>query len=516
MRCHTPFSATPATTMTDAPRVLLPMVLTVLLAVLSAACASTPQLPANVSGCGTFFYGYEGQTGYTDIRHGDGSLRRQPKPPIFVGRSPFAQTQQPVMYDLLGAVNAVAALDRPPITIDGTPTKTVNILVLSGGGQWGAYGAGFLTGWSLARDTRDRPGATAGAPFGRSEIDVITGISTGAMQAALVLPGSVDGDVDGIPAETIRRKADCRLTREYTADTVQHLVKERSFFAFLGNPVSLYRMDGLEKRTYEGIAEFLDVYRGLPSRKRAYVGAVNLDDNLFYAIDMKAIAERVPEDDAAGACLAETVLASAAIPLAFPPRQIEGELFVDGTTRSGLFWPTIMGYDALAQALETGGLKLHVSVIINGNQSSRDFKSVQRDPNPDLFSIAESSSRIAIDQMFQDGVYWLENSLKSTIGEGDYLSRYTYLSNHDIQTSDDPDCVAARTNGKTEQFDPYFMRCAYKIGFARGRNQRTAWLQFDLMPGVTPAPKEDMALFGGRQEADGALTCPYDLLPVQP
>ena len=52
--------------------------------------------------------------------------------------------------------------------------KALNILVLSGGGQNGAYGAGLLKGWS---DCSVRP---------RPVFDVVTGISTGALISTFV------------------------------------------------------------------------------------------------------------------------------------------------------------------------------------------------------------------------------------------------------------------------------------------------------------------------------------------
>jgi len=56
--------------------------------------------------------------------------------------------------------------------------RTLDVLVLSGGGQHGAYGAGFLRGWRARSD----------APMPR--FDLVTGISTGALQAPFALLGT--------------------------------------------------------------------------------------------------------------------------------------------------------------------------------------------------------------------------------------------------------------------------------------------------------------------------------------
>jgi predicted acylesterase/phospholipase RssA len=57
-------------------------------------------------------------------------------------------------------------------------TRTIDVLMLSGGGQNGAFGAGFLRGW---RERVDAPMPT---------FDLITGISTGALQAPYALLGT--------------------------------------------------------------------------------------------------------------------------------------------------------------------------------------------------------------------------------------------------------------------------------------------------------------------------------------
>jgi len=57
---------------------------------------------------------------------------------------------------------------------------TLDILMLSGGGQNGAYGAGFLKAWKGRSDG------------GMPDFDLVTGVSTGALQAPLALLGTRD------------------------------------------------------------------------------------------------------------------------------------------------------------------------------------------------------------------------------------------------------------------------------------------------------------------------------------
>jgi hypothetical protein len=56
--------------------------------------------------------------------------------------------------------------------------RTLDVLLLSGGGQHGAYGVGYLRGWASRSD----------APMPR--FDLVSGISTGALQAPFALLGT--------------------------------------------------------------------------------------------------------------------------------------------------------------------------------------------------------------------------------------------------------------------------------------------------------------------------------------
>lgn len=74
--------------------------------------------------------------------------------------------------DAVTGLSAVLAGKPPPPQADGRP---LNILVMSGGGKYGAFTAGILNGWTAAGN---RP------PF-----DVATGISSGALIATLAFLG---------------------------------------------------------------------------------------------------------------------------------------------------------------------------------------------------------------------------------------------------------------------------------------------------------------------------------------
>ena len=58
--------------------------------------------------------------------------------------------------------------------------QSYDILVLSGGGELGAFGAGFLSGWG---DVQDKE-------FSRPDFDSVSGVSTGALIAPFAFVGT--------------------------------------------------------------------------------------------------------------------------------------------------------------------------------------------------------------------------------------------------------------------------------------------------------------------------------------
>ena len=89
----------------------------------------------------------------------------------------MCQASAEAAMDAYNGAVAQAAQNRN-LTSPEARHQRVNILALSGGGAWGAYGGGFLNGWSVRHPQLDVP---------RPEFDVVTGVSTGAMIAPFAL-----------------------------------------------------------------------------------------------------------------------------------------------------------------------------------------------------------------------------------------------------------------------------------------------------------------------------------------
>ena len=125
---------------------------------------------------------------------------------------------QQFMQGLLARVET--KVDATAKSAPGTAQPTIDILVISGGGDWGAFGAGVLKGW----------GRVTGE-FARPHFDVVTGVSTG----ALIAPFAFLGDEASI--ERI-----IQMYRNPQADWT-----ERGFVFFWPSNPSFYALPGLER-----------------------------------------------------------------------------------------------------------------------------------------------------------------------------------------------------------------------------------------------------------------------------
>ncbi|SHE67707.1 patatin-like phospholipase family protein [Devosia limi] len=216
----------------------------------------------------------------------------------------------------------------------------VDYLTLSGGGINGAYGAGFLVGWS--------------AKGNRPQFEVVTGISVGAMMAPMAFLG---------PAYDERLKSVfSTLTQEAspTADFISAIFGAPSI---LSNAVLLASIRYLVDD--QALAAIGSAHR---QGRRLYVGTTNLDAQRPVIWDIGAIAvSNLPNKLD---LVHQIILASAAVPGVFPPVLLDvtaqgvqfDELHVDGgVTQQVLLMPG--GYEGFVKG-RRGVQKLYV--IFNG------------------------------------------------------------------------------------------------------------------------------------------------------
>lgn len=212
----------------------------------------------------------------------------------------------------LATFAAKARLARKP----AVPLPPKNILVLTGGGTYGAYPAGVLVGWSQSGT--------------RPNFDVVTGTSTGALIGSLAFLGpSLDGE----------------LRRVYTCVHNEDLYRKRRFPASLlaasladNTPLARFIARSItDDRVKLMAAEY---HKG----RRFYVGTSDLDTRRSVIWDVSAMAARDTPGDRE--LIRNVLLASCAVPGFFPPVRIpvtvDGvthiERHIDGVTSASMFF----------------------------------------------------------------------------------------------------------------------------------------------------------------------------------
>ena len=224
------------------------------------------------------------------------------------GYEPLNPTQISPMYAAIAATpgdNLVRYLERKR-------GHALNLLSLSGGGQNGAFGAGFLVGW---RESGRRP-----------QFDVVGGVSTGALLATHALLGTAADDAV--------------LEQMYTQVTKADIYKDRGLFSLLSGTSSLADTAPLHALLVKYIsAETLKrVAAAYDENRMLFIGTTNIDYGQTWIWNMSLIAKAGDLD-----LYRKVLLASASFPIVFPPVEIDGHLFVDGAARSNLVVPGMFG-----------------------------------------------------------------------------------------------------------------------------------------------------------------------------
>jgi predicted acylesterase/phospholipase RssA len=224
------------------------------------------------------------------------------------------------------------------------PLPPASFLAISGGGENGAYGAGLLNGWS---ETGTRP-----------EFALVTGVSTGALSAPFAFLGTA---------------YDAPLKDVYTTITAKDVLEARGIFAAIWNDAMA---DNAPLQNLVAKYVDADLLAAIAAEHRKgrnlLIGTTNLDARRGVIWDIGKIAEYgTPE---ALELVRKILVASAAIPGAFPPMMIDveangtkyQEMHVDGGASAQVFvYPARLHVEEIS---EEAGIERerHVYVIRNG------------------------------------------------------------------------------------------------------------------------------------------------------
>ena len=365
---------------------------------------------------------------------GCGSLHRNPVPPQMSQdatipnmpdvRAWIGQPNPTLELDLAQSFAQESELDFPRAA-DGSVHYAH--LALSGGGANGAFGAGFLNGWT---STGNRP-----------VFKIVTGVSTGALMAPFAFLGSDYDDALRLFYTTIRSR-DIFIW----GSLLRQILSGES----LANTAPLAALID-QYVTADLLAKVADAHR---HGRRLYIGTADLDVPRFVVWNMGLIASSGRPE--ALALFRNVMLASASIPIAFPPVFIDvetrsggpqyDEMHVDGGVGArvflsgGLFRPSVIR--------QRGGLgegREDIFVIHNGQLRRPPAEPVRRALPAIAMRVIDASGRAAvIGDLFRIYGYAVEEQ----------------ATFHWVTIPNDVEIAAGE-----ETFDPVRMQMLYDVGF---------------------------------------------------
>ena len=301
------------------------------------------------------------------------------------------------------------------------PLPSIAILAISGGGDNGAFSAGFLNGWTKAGT--------------RPQFKLVTGISTGALVAPFAFLG---------PAY------DEKLKEFYTSVSLKDIAKKRSMMAVVTND-AMADNTPLKNLVKKNINQ--DVLNAIAAEdakgRMLLVGTVDLDARRPVIWNITKIA--ASGHPGSLELVRSLLIASSAIPATFPPVMIDvevgnkkyQEMHVDGNTAAQVFvYPAAV---RLKEVAETRGVDRERKLYILRNaRLDPEWAQVERKTLPIAFQ--------AITTLIQ------------AQGVGDLYRIYSVTQRDNI----DFNLAYIPPNFKTphtKDFDTVYMRALYDMGY---------------------------------------------------
>ena len=304
---------------------------------------------------------------------------------------------------------------------DGHNLPPANFLALSGGGDDGAFGAGLLNGWTAAGN--------------RPEFKLVTGISTGALLAPFAFLGP---------------KYDNVLRAVYTETSPKDILDARGFSAAVFND-ALADNAPLGKLVEKYVTEDLlkEIAGEYAKGRLLLMATTNLDARQAVIWNMtKLAASGKPE---ALKLFHKIMLASAAIPGAFPPALVDvevggkryQEMHVDGGAMAQVFvYPPALHVGETSK--QAGIVRDRHLYVIRNSRLDPDWAEVQRR----TYSIAGRAI----------------SSLIQTQGVGDLYKIYATAQRDGLDYNLAYIPKSFNTPHK-EEFDSEYMRQLFQVGY---------------------------------------------------
>ena len=307
--------------------------------------------------------------------------------------------------------------------------KRIDILALSGGAEDGAYGAGFLKGWS---ERGNRPVFT-----------VVTGISTGALIAPFAFLGP---------------KYDHVIERLYTQSSQKNIVLFSPTEALFGS--SLGDSTPLRKILNEEINDdfVIELAKEAKKGRLLHIGTTNLDAQRPVVWEITEIALSGRSD--APKLIRDIMLASASVPGAFPAVLVDvtidkkryQEVHVDGgVTRQIFVYPHDLDIRKLQRMLH-----------INPKKNMWLIRNSKIDP--EYAPVSLSWSDIAERSFY---------TLMKYQGRGDLMNIISLAKRDGFQVHV-TNVPKSFDHPLEDFFDKKYMKALFQVGYEKGRS-KNAW-----------------------------------------
>jgi predicted acylesterase/phospholipase RssA len=339
----------------------------------------------------------------------------QPKP--LPPRTPFTAAED-AAASIPGMPDARFWADSPADFINALPTEPGPWLILTSGGEDGAFGAGLLSGLSASGK--------------RPDYSVVTGVSTGALMAPFAFAGPRYDDAlrDAYTKITSADIFEIGATRESFVDTwpLKDFIAKEITPALMADIAAQYR-----------------------AGRRLFVITTDLDAERSVVWNMGAIAARGGEP--ALNLFRTVLLASSSIPGAFPPVLIDvesnGKRFAEMHVDGGVGGQFFVAPAALMAATADYRLPATELYIVVDSGLKPDFDVVQRSTQAILAQSVGMAVKVDT-RLMLDRAYLLAK--RSGIG---------------FNVASIPPSFAATSRGT---FDPDYMKALYQTGYDLGKS----------------------------------------------
>ncbi len=391
----------------------------------------------------------------------------------------------PVGLKILDALSQTPPIEES--VVPGQAPVSESVLILSGGSQQGAFGAGFMSAWEKHR----------GGPLPRFRM--VTGISTGALQSTFAFLGDT-----------------ATIVEEYSIEKEGELLKPLVKGKFEKKPVtSARRLVG--QGTLAQLAPLREqlgtlispqviaaVAREADQKRSLLVGAVEMGTGEMAVFDLTRAAQLYMQHKTSDperaeqmrGCYIEALMASSSVPMSAAPVFIDNRLYIDGGARFGVLVDLTANAfkQSVAKALaeeRASAAPKNLFLIVNATLEVPRYCGLEKcpvsddglaipprpeDPHPgwNFLQLAQRSVSVMINQAYRSSVFIAEDQFSTE----EFKTRFVRLDPEHLRFPTRIDFPGAGAQEKIcyqwqredeaidnpKEFFPRYMRCLIAYG----------------------------------------------------